>query len=1549
MAENGDALEFASIALRDDEEIVRAAIDSPLREFTWRIWHEHSLWQRQCSINTGPMVQRKGPLQFASARLRGLKGVVLPAVRREGMMLRYASAALKDDVDVVLAAVSQDGNAMEFVSEAMLDDREVLLAAVRTAGDVLQFASDRLRADGGVVRAAVAQSGVSLEDASDELAGDKEIVLTAVRCQPLALQFAMEALQADREVVLAAVGTGSLSALQFAHSSLRDDHAIVSAMIEGHFHRLREKQPFNGASIGADQQLRELRMHVGPKLKADKKLWQEVHEKLVIEEARQLKVPTLLSLAVAATATTLDHHVDPEAVRLSSAEVEQIKNAFFEYMLAKSSAPSEEAGGASDFKAEEGEYGEAATAEDARLAQELLAYDAMAEAVVVLEPVGAHVPAAVDAHVSAAVDAHVPAAVDAHVPAAVGAHVSAAVDAHVSVAAEGGPSAKSEAELPTNDAEQKAEGTQAADALGGVPKATVVTVDSLAMGKAWSEVASFKPCGLGLRALPQAVAHLTHLTLLWANDNELTTLPPLPPSLVELYLQRNALAELPATVIGALPRLRSLWLHENQLEHLPESLGSLDGLRDLIAFRNRIRSLPAALCGLRGLRELRLDENRLEALPPAIGELRSLEHLDVSNNRLSALPSSIGKLQTLSSLRVWLNRLSTFPAELCELCELMELSASQNEIVALPASFGALSERLVLNLVDNPMQMPPLAIAERGVGAIRRYFEALAKRESAVSRSGKLVLVGDGEVGKTSLLRLLQWRRAAPTLTEDRTVQLDMSTLGVRGKDAGVPVAGTAGDGEEAAAALFSCWDLSGQPEYAAAQQPFITCGPLFVLALPAHRCRDEEYPMVLGRWLDVLQASAPGAVVQPVVTQADRLLSLAELEAAVERHELRTTTCCVAGVPSAVAAEGRLFYEVTVHSKGSGCCVGFATPSFNAPDALHESLGNLPTSWCLNLANGKVRHRRREQYTKVQKVRAALCEWHDGDVIGLAVDFAVGELWIARNDEWFVAFTCDPSELVVDGGLYPALEGTGVVATVNCGAAPFVYGPPDARFYTAWEPTVPFGYCQQLRGKPEAFVLTALWRAAALQEAATEAVEWVLRRVAEHRSNYRRRCAGLEAPPAPLRVQRTVPVCSALPGGESTGDGVRAQLEAISCAVPPLLPSIGFTIPGAWLAPMAFVRALRDGTSPVEAAKRAAAGEAPLDPRVDGVPSKQRPYERVTTLRTLWEGVGSDALPAAHQYGAVDAQSVDDALGLLAAQGEVFISAGIAYLDPAYVAALMKPLVDHRLSSRSAALGFAASAAHGSALLEAVDQLVSAGILREELLSLLWSSIGLEAADYDSVLAMLEEAGVLFPAVAAADGASMPSTGEGSTGKRRWVMPMRLPKQPPVVIPSAWNHQLFRAQDGETAIGQALDLGSFVPPGLLERLMASAYSLGQHHYFWRRPHGAGALIRVELNTGSEGRGAAARLLLDVDDLELEVANETGAGGASSPCSRKYVLRFEVFAQQAHAAEAGRLLAKAKELMEHLLRDFPGMVASPLYGAARWRRVGGTPRTERGE
>lgn len=159
-------------------------------------------------------------------------------------------------------------------------------------------------------------------------------------------------------------------------------------------------------------------------------------------------------------------------------------------------------------------------------------------------------------------------------------------------------------------------------------------------------------------------------------------------------------------------------------------------------------------------------------------------------------------------------------------------------------------------------------------------------------------------------------------------------------------------------------------------------------------------------------------------------------------------------------------------------------------------------------------------------------------------------------------------------------------------------------------------------------------------------------------------------------------------------------------------------------------------------------------------------------------------------------------------------------------------------------------------------------------------------------------------------------------------------------------------SQEGECAHGVSIELGDFVPPGLVERLMAACYVLGRHHYFWRRPHGAGALIKAFPNAASTA-GSEARLLLDVDEVahvgEWEGGDENaensdaempmGAAAATIGLRRphEYVMRFEVFASRAIESDAEALLLRAQTLMEHLLSDFPGMVASSLQRAARWK------------
>ena len=263
------------------------------------------------------------------------------------------------------------------------------------------------------------------------------------------------------------------------------------------------------------------------------------------------------------------------------------------------------------------------------------------------------------------------------------------------------------------------------------------------------------------------------------------------------------------------------------------------------------------------------------------------------------------------------------------------------------------------------------------------------------------------------------------------------------------------------------------------------------------------------------------------------------------------------------------------------------------------------------------------------------------------------------------------------------------------------------------------------------------------------------------------------------------------------------------------------------------------------------------------------------------------------------DATTLEDALALLGSLGEVYCASGVVYLHPGFVTALLKPLVDHRLGKdhfRARARQYCAQlqlephqmAARMELLLDAVTCLSSSGELREELLPLAWAQTGLAPANYRAVLQMLCSAGVLILIEEAEQG-------------RRWVMPIRLPAEPSSRVGDLWTSTLPVASQVELSAEYAL--GHFMPPGLIERLIAACSTLGAYRHHWQR----GALIE---------ESTASLLLLVV--LRSEAA-------APSSMGEHHSLRLAVRGAAHQRPALWLLLKQAWKLAEALLEEFPGV------------------------
>jgi Leucine rich repeat len=111
-------------------------------------------------------------------------------------------------------------------------------------------------------------------------------------------------------------------------------------------------------------------------------------------------------------------------------------------------------------------------------------------------------------------------------------------------------------------------------------------------------------------------------------------------SLRTLDLGHNLLTNVPQA-LGDLEGLSDfLYLHDNRLTSLPESLGRLGRLRYLNISENAFKMLPECICNMKGLIELRLSDNHLTELPETIGQLSELRELHLRNNELRSLPNA---------------------------------------------------------------------------------------------------------------------------------------------------------------------------------------------------------------------------------------------------------------------------------------------------------------------------------------------------------------------------------------------------------------------------------------------------------------------------------------------------------------------------------------------------------------------------------------------------------------------------------------------------------------------------------------------------------------------------------------------------------------------------------------------------------------------------------------------------------------------------------------------------------------------------------------------
>ncbi|QDV38731.1 COR domain-containing protein [Tautonia plasticadhaerens] len=332
--------------------------------------------------------------------------------------------------------------------------------------------------------------------------------------------------------------------------------------------------------------------------------------------------------------------------------------------------------------------------------------------------------------------------------------------------------------------------------------------------------------------------------------------------------------------IGRISGLTAVDLSVNQLATLPESIGHLAGLRSLDLSGNRLSALPESIGHLAELELLDLRGNRLVTLPESLGKLGWLEVLDLSVNQLVRLPESLGRLRGLRKLYLFHNRLTTLPESLGGLTGLQRLYLFDNRLTALPESLARLQELEELYLHENPgLDMPPEVLGpdrqavqkDRYSGKrprsrlqpadpkdILRYYFQRQRQPRRRLNEAKLLVVGQGGVGKTSLVRRLIRDEFDPEEAKTEGIAIEPWMIdppeGLRRGPAGERV-------------RLNVWDFGGQEIMHATHQFFLTRRSLYLLVLDARKGENEGN---VRYWLKIIQSYGADSPVLVVVNKAE-------------------------------------------------------------------------------------------------------------------------------------------------------------------------------------------------------------------------------------------------------------------------------------------------------------------------------------------------------------------------------------------------------------------------------------------------------------------------------------------------------------------------------------------------------------------------------------------------------------------------------------------------------------------------------------------------------
>ena len=183
---DGTPLAYASESLQDDMEVVFRAIAAPVTRggpISLLKYASEKLRANRYIVLAAVRTWGEN-LEFASDDLRNDKDVAIAAVQSTKEAYKYLSEELRDDEVIAFTAAKSEGRwedgarVLQYASERLRDIKGLVEYAVSHDGTEYQFASDRLKADPDIAKSAIESLPSSIEYVNPEILTKAMIELT---------------------------------------------------------------------------------------------------------------------------------------------------------------------------------------------------------------------------------------------------------------------------------------------------------------------------------------------------------------------------------------------------------------------------------------------------------------------------------------------------------------------------------------------------------------------------------------------------------------------------------------------------------------------------------------------------------------------------------------------------------------------------------------------------------------------------------------------------------------------------------------------------------------------------------------------------------------------------------------------------------------------------------------------------------------------------------------------------------------------------------------------------------------------------------------------------------------------------------------------------------------------------------------------------------------------------------------------------------------------------------------------------------------------------